>query len=420
MKRIQIALSLSILLFIAGCGSDDSNPSQFDNENPSAPQNLTVSGIAINSIDLGWDASNDNVGVTGYHIYQDGTLIVSAHTATSITIPNLDEETFYSFYVTAIDAEGNESVPSNTASATTEGTPLQFTPTLSEMGLFEGAMEDIVPANGVQYYEIRTALFTDYTHKQRLVRLPVGQTMRYANSDLLPLFPNNTVIAKTFFYYLDERDPTLGKKIVETRVLIKLQEGWIASNYVWNDTMTEAFRDDVGGMIDISYIDNNGTTQDIDYIIPSNADCFECHNNNNKTFPLGMKLRNLNFIPEYAGYNQLQYFSDNGLLLGLDDPTSVSSLPNWANGTLPIDERARAYMDVNCAHCHSPGGSVAPSFNMDFRYETPFSETGIYANRGEIEARFASNAPIYRMPRLGRTVVHQEALAMLIEYLDTL
>ena len=76
MKRIQIALSLSILLIIAGCGSDDSNPAQFDNENPSAPQNLTVSNIAINSIELGWDASTDNVGVTGYHIYQDGTLIV--------------------------------------------------------------------------------------------------------------------------------------------------------------------------------------------------------------------------------------------------------------------------------------------------------------------------------------------------------
>jgi uncharacterized repeat protein (TIGR03806 family) len=420
MKRIQFALILFTVIMLAGCGSDDSDPSQFDNENPSAPQNLTVSNISIDAIELGWDASTDNVGVAGYNIYQDGALIVSAHTNTTITVGSLAEETFYSFYVTAIDAEGNESVPSNTASATTEGTPLQFTPTLSELGFFQGALVDIEPADGVQLYEIRSTLFTDYTRKQRLIKLPVGQTLRYANSDLLPLYPNNTLIAKTFYYYVDERDPSLGKKIIETRVFLKLQSGWQATDYVWNDTMTEAFRDDVGGTVDISYIDINGDTQDIDYIIPSNANCFECHNSNNNPIPIGMKLRNMNFIPAYAGYNQLQYFADNGLLLGLDDPTTISALPNWKNGTLSLDERARAYMDVNCAHCHSPGGSVPATFNLDFRYETPFSETGIYANRGEIEARFESTAPIYRMPLLGRTVVHQEALAMLRDYLDSL
>ena len=57
---------------------------------------------------------------------------------------------------------------------------------------------------------------------------------------------------------------------------------------------------------------------------------------------------------------------------------------------------------------------------IDFRFETPFEQTLIYPNRGEIEARFESTAPIYRMPQLGRTVVHQEALTMLVEYLESL
>ncbi len=420
MKRIQFALLLILGFAFVSCGSDDSSSSDFDNQNPSAPQNLTVTNIAINSIELMWDASTDNVGVTGYNIYQNGNLIISDNSATSVVVSNLDEQTLYSFYVTAVDAADNESVASNTTSATTEGTPLAFTPTLSELGFFQGTLGDLTPADDVQLYEIRSTLFSDYAAKQRLMKLPVGQTLRYANSDLLPLFPNNTLIAKTFYYFVDERDPALGKQIIETRVFLKLQSGWMATDYVWNASMTEAFRDDVGGTIPISYIDENGVTNNVDYIIPNNNSCFECHNSNNTMLPIGMKLRSMNYIPEYAGYNQLQFFTDNGLLSGLSDPTTITSLPNWANGNLTLEERARAYLDVNCAHCHSPGGSVPPTFNIDLRFETAFSQSGIYSNRGEIEARFASTAPIYRMPLLGRTVVHQEALAMLSDYLDSL
>jgi uncharacterized repeat protein (TIGR03806 family) len=420
MKRINIALIFILGFMIASCGSDDSSPDDFDNQNPTAPQNLTVSNIAINSIELNWDASTDNVGVTGYNIYRNGSLDISDNPGTSVVVSNLDEQTQYSFYVTAVDAAGNESVASNSATATTEGTPLSFTPTLSELGFFQGAMEDLTPADDVQLYEIRSTLFTDYAAKQRLIKLPVGQSLRYANSDLLPLFPNNTLIAKTFFYYIDERDPALGKQIIETRVFLKLESGWLATDYVWNASMTEAFRDDVGGTVPISYIDKNGVTANVDYIIPSNTDCFTCHNDYNNIKPIGMKLRNLNFTPSYVGYNQLIYFTENGLLLGVSDPTTISALPDWLNGNLSLEERSRAYMDINCAHCHSPGGSVPPGFNLDFRFETAFSQTGIYPNRGEIEARFASTSPIYRMPQLGRTVVHQEALNMLSAYLDSL
>jgi hypothetical protein len=63
---------------------------------------------------------------------------------------------------------------------------------------------------------------------------------------------------------------------------------------------------------------------------------------------------------------------------------------------------------------------VPATYNIDFRFETPFDDTNIYANRGEIEARFESTAPIYRMPQLGRTVVHQEALQMLRDYLEAI
>jgi hypothetical protein len=76
-------------------------------------------------------------------------------------------------------------------------------------------------------------------------------------------------------------------------------------------------------------------------------------------------------------------------------------------------------MDINCAHCHNPDGVVG-TFNMDFRYETAYADSGIYENRGEIEARTLSTLVNYRMPQLGRTVVHEEAVTMLVEYLESL
>ena len=57
------------------CGSDDDEMSDIDNQNPTAPQNLIVSNITDSSLDLSWSAATDNVGVTNYKLYIDGTNI---------------------------------------------------------------------------------------------------------------------------------------------------------------------------------------------------------------------------------------------------------------------------------------------------------------------------------------------------------
>jgi hypothetical protein len=194
---------------------------------------------------------------------------------------------------------------------------------------------------------------------------------------------------------------------------------WLVGDYIWNEAQTEATYRETGSTETISYIDLEGQTQNINYQIPSKQDCFTCHNNSDQTFPIGPKLRNLNFVPSYTSQNQLEYLTSLGLLNGVT-ASNISVLPNWEDETLLIKDRARAYMDVNCAHCHQPGGSVSTGFNLDFRLETPLNDTGIYVNRGEIIARFGSTIPTYLMPQLGRTVVHQEALTMLEEYIDSL
>ncbi len=418
MKKLLFLVLIGIL--ITACGKDDSyDPIEVDTQAPSKPLNLAASEQTETSLKLNWDASSDNVGVTGYRIYQDGTVLPGLITETTITIQGLTAGSAYSFYVTALDAEENESAPSNTLEAFTIEQPLTFLPLLSQMGVFDGNLSDLNPSNGVQLYEIHSTLFTDYAHKQRLIRLPDGRSMRYNNTDLLPTFPDNTLISKTFYYNLDERDPSLGKKIIETRIQLKVNGEWLVGDYIWNAAQTEATLRETGSTESISYIDENGNTQNVNYQIPSKQDCFTCHNNNATTSPIGLKLRNLNFIPSYTNQNQLDYFAGLGLLQGVNSG-STSVLPNWEDENLFIQDRARAYMDVNCAHCHQPGGSVPQGFLLDFRLETPFDDTGIYANRGEIIARFESTMPTYRMPQLGRTIVHTEALQMLNDYIDSL
>lgn len=95
-----------------------SQPSSNDTQAPTAATGLTVSGKTSNSIALSWNASTDNVGVSSYNVYMDGTLKTTVN-STSTTISGLAPSTTYSFYVVAQDAAGNSSANSATVSGTT-------------------------------------------------------------------------------------------------------------------------------------------------------------------------------------------------------------------------------------------------------------------------------------------------------------
>ncbi len=95
---------------------------------PTAPGNLTSSNITSSSVQLSWTASTDNVAVTGYDIYKDGTLMINT-TGTSYVVNGLSASTNYSFYVKAKDAAGNISAASNTVNITTLAAPDTQAPT---------------------------------------------------------------------------------------------------------------------------------------------------------------------------------------------------------------------------------------------------------------------------------------------------
>ena len=91
-----------------------------DAQSPSAPTNLSASNITTTSLTLSWAASTDNVGVTGYDVYQNGVKINPSNiTATSYNVSGLTAGTAYSYFVRAKDGAGNESAASAALSVIT-------------------------------------------------------------------------------------------------------------------------------------------------------------------------------------------------------------------------------------------------------------------------------------------------------------
>ena len=91
-----------------------------DTEAPTTPTNVTLSNIGLNSIDISWTASSDNIDVTGYNIYVDGVLEAQT-TTTNVTISDLNTNTIYEITILAKDLINNMSALSAAVSGTTDG-----------------------------------------------------------------------------------------------------------------------------------------------------------------------------------------------------------------------------------------------------------------------------------------------------------
>ena len=284
-------------------------------------------------------------------------------------------------------------------------------PKLSDYNIFKGDPQSLIPGNGFQLYELATGLFTDYAEKQRLIKLPAGTTITAVN-DGLPQFPDGTILVKTFYYFNDKRDPAKGKRLIETRLLIKNNNQWVAGTYVWNQEQSEATLATNGSNTPVNWIDEKAVTRKISYRIPAARDCASCHNANNTIMPIGLKVRNLNIavVRNGSSINQLQYLHETGVMNDMN-PQQFSALPAWQNEKYSIQDRVRAYLDVNCAHCHSDPGSCARSA-VRFAWEMSLAATGIT----EKNKRIVSLMTKGRMPRTGTTIVDSAALALIKQY----
>jgi uncharacterized repeat protein (TIGR03806 family) len=286
---------------------------------------------------------------------------------------------------------------------------------LSEYNIYQGNPIDLIPTNEYKLYELSSQLFTDYAEKQRLIKLPLGTTMEVVDNGLLN-FPDGTIIVKTFYYFKDKRNTSLGKKLIETRILQKLNNKWIAGTYKWNDSQTDAMLITTGFNQPVNWIDANGNGKVISYQIPSNTECRTCHNSNKVVVPIGPKTKHLNFdvVRNGTPINQLVYLHNEGLLNSVN-PNSFLSLPNYNDTSKTFEQRGRAYLDINCSHCHSDKG-FASQFRYRMDYETDLNTSKIKEGKAAIKYMLEKGD----MPKIGTTIIDKEGVELIKKYLETL
>jgi uncharacterized repeat protein (TIGR03806 family) len=295
------------------------------------------------------------------------------------------------------------------------------------------------PNAGVTPYALNTPLFSDYAEKSRFLYLPPGTHAAYRPEGALAL-PVGATLIKTFAYPADFRRPDEKVRMLETRLLIHRRSGWVALAYVWNAAQTEARLKRAGTRIDVSFTDLHGQARTVDYHVPNQNQCKECHSLSGRIAPIGVKARNLNGVFAYAEgpENQLAHWTRTGLLTGAPAPDKAPRTAVWDDPAEPLEARGRAYLDGNCGHCHNPRGMASNTglfLNLEEARPVKFGlgKRPVAAGKGSgdlevdlvpghpdasiIAYRMASTDPGVMMPELGRSLVHDEGLALVRDYI---
>lgn len=289
-----------------------------------------------------------------------------------------------------------------------------------------------MPNARVVGYGLNTPLFSDHADKARYVYVPAGKTIGWRDEGVLDI-PVGGVLIKHFGFA--RADGSLD--LIETRLLVHQADGWKAWPYVWNSDDSAATMKKAGARLAVAGRDATGRTLALDWQVPNVNQCKGCHASGDALVPIGPKARNLN--GEYGDENNLARLHRLGLLDR--HPAGAHALPRWDDAAASVDARARAYLDVNCGHCHNPKGPASNS-GLFLTFETP-TGPGIGIGKGPVAAgrgsggRFVSIAPgqpdasilLYRMdslepgvmmPELGRSQRHDAAVRLIRDWIANL
>ncbi len=308
-----------------------------------------------------------------------------------------------------------------------------------------------VPAEGVVPYEVTSPLFSDYAEKLRFVSVPDGKTLQYSATERW-LSPVGTIYVKTFAYPVDERDPSLGLQLIETRLLVHEESGWKVYTYVYGDDPSDAVRLTTGKNVEVSWINMEGEVQTVEaYRIPSNGECRKCHGTTPDTRTLGPSTGMLNMNNDYGEgpENQIDHLASLGWLDTTPPPADERLTyvdPFDEDSGADVHERTRSYFSSNCSHCHAPDGD-AEEHQLFLDYESMDPVTGdpfnwgvckrpTAAGRAECTLEFdvvpldpaaslllcrvVSTDPVEVMPPVGRTVTHTEAAELIRQWIEEL
>lgn len=314
--------------------------------------------------------------------------------------------------------------------------------------------------DGVVPYDLNTPLFSDYAHKFRTIWMPNGVSAKY-DADATFDFPVGTIISKTFYYPLPKNAAHDVKSVartydtsiefagdglnldnvhlIETRILVRREQGWDALPYVWKADQSDAELARTGDQFNLELVADDGAREPFVYVVPNENQCAGCHVVDLKTkqiAPIGPKARHLNRDYAYGNgpENQLVYWTRRGFLVGAPNATDPPRAAVWNDPHAPRADRARAYLDINCAHCHNahgPANTTALSLDRsaDADRHLGLCKPPVAAGRGTgdhffdivpgkpddsiLPYRMASNETGVMMPEQGRNTVHREGLELI-------
>ena len=321
--------------------------------------------------------------------------------------------------------------------------PLQ----LSLTGVFSDT-PNMTPAGGLIPYAPIVPLWSDAAVKTRWLAVP-NRGAPYTTDQQIAFstngewsFPVGTVFVKDF--QLVTNEITGAKRRLETRLLVRDTNGAVYGvTYKWRadnsdaDLLTDSLSENIT-------ITNASGTRIHTWYYPSPADCLLCHTAV-ANYVLGLKTRQLNgnFTYPSAGNtdNQLRTLNHLGLFNPAFDESAISGyskLSALTNLAASLQERARSYLDANCAQCHRPNGS-GPTF--DARYDTPLTNQNIInatlakANlndpntrvvvprdvwRSLLWVRMNTTDPTLKMPNLARNMVDTNAVQVAGDWINSL
>ncbi len=284
---------------------------------------------------------------------------------------------------------------------------------LSEFGFFTD-IAAMTPDAALVSYDLTAPLFSDYADKTRYIYTPSAAP--YQTDGVLD-FPVGAALIKTFHY---------GEHRIETRVLLHQEAGWTAFPYLWNEDGTDAVLKIAGKTLDL-----DTKYGPVTYRVPNFNQCKGCHVDADNAFqPIGPKVRNLN-----KG-DQLAHLVAAGALA--EAPNDAPVTPDYMDESVALDLRARAYLDANCAHCHAPGLPADTSglylhWEEDRPVHLGVNKHPVAAGRGSgghlvdiapgdpdasiLHYRMASTDPGVMMPEIGRSIVHQEGLQLIRDWI---
>jgi uncharacterized repeat protein (TIGR03806 family) len=311
-------------------------------------------------------------------------------------------------------------------------------PLLSQTGAFSDTRH-LIPSEGLIPYDLVVAFWSDGASKLRWAAIP-DEKIKFSPTGEWT-FPKGTVFVKTFELSTDAADPGV-KRRLETRLLVRDSAGGVYGVvYKWRPDNSDADLLSTSRTEEISIKTATGEVRKQTWYFPSRPDCLACHNPKTSGV-LGVKARQMNRVftyPSGVTDNELRTWNHLELFSPEVNDADLAKLPTLAaadDATRSLQDRARSYLDANCAQCHRPGGTVA---YFDARFDTPLEKQElidgpVLIDQGIDRPRIISPHDIWRsiafmrvntvddikMPPIARETIDKKGVKLLQDWITSL